>query len=246
MEKDNSNIKKTFFEFFCVLPSYLNDLWSWFCFEKGALGIQTIEESVDETQLRIFFDKRPVGGSKKLVDIFEIKISNEKKIKILDEKVRSLENWQANWYKHFSPIKIGKTLIILPSWRKNKKLFRRNPVFIYPGQTFGTGHHVSTILALEKLEKYLLSLKKLPETMIDIGIGSGILSIAACRLGVKNVKGIDIDEKSIEEVKKNIFINEINGKIESFVGRPSLISDSSSLVICNMLLSEILSVKFVI
>ena len=93
------------------------------------------------------------------------------------------------------------------------------------------------------LEKYLRNLDTNPGSMLDIGIGSGILAIAACRLGVSNVKGVDIDAKTLVEAKKNIKLNGFKGRIESFIGQPSLLNDKVSLVICNMLLTEILSVQ---
>tara|TARA_Y100001970_G_C14185009_1_gene832066 strand:- start:175 stop:1113 length:939 start_codon:yes stop_codon:yes gene_type:complete len=243
MKSDSCSDKKEFFEIFCVLPIRLSELWSWFCFENDCLGIEIIDELTNESIYRVFFDKRPNGGAKKMVEEFQSKISHENNIIILEENIKPVKNWQQNWSIHFSPKKIGKSLVILPSSQKKEKFLGRYPIWINPGQAFGTGHHISTILALEKLEKYLLSLDNLPEKMFDIGIGSGILAIAACRLGVSNVKGIDIDVKTLGEVKKNIKLNGLRGRIESYIGQPSLLNDKASLVICNMLLSEILSVQ---
>ena len=243
MKNISISSKKTFFEVSCVLPKRLSELWSWFCFEKGALGIQTMEETISESTCKIFFEKRPVGGSQWLVDNFQIKISNEQNIKIIEEVVKPVEDWQVNWNEHFSPLKIGKSLIVLPSWESRKRLIGRNPIWIEPGQAFGTGHHISTLLALEELEKYLLSLSEIPETMLDIGIGSGILSIAACRLGVKKVKGVDIELKSLEEVKKNTKLNGLKGRIEIIIGQPFVLKTKAPLVICNMLLNELLKIQ---
>ena len=244
MKNTQFSHKETFFEIHCVVPSRSSELWNWYCFEKGALGIQTMEESISESTFRIFFKKRPIGGAKKLIDVFHIEISKGENIKILEEFISPFENWQENWNEHFSPIFIGKSLIILPSWKKSKKFYERLPIWINPGQAFGTGHHVSTVLALEKLEKYLLSLNIIPETMLDVGIGSGILSIAACRLGVKKVKGVDIEEKTIEEVKKNTKLNGLYGRIETIVGQPFMLNTKAPLVICNMLFQELLSLRY--
>ena len=244
MKNTQFSHKETFFEIHCVVPSRSSELWNWYCFEKGALGIQTMEESTFESTFRIFFDKKPIGGAKKLVDAFHIEISKEKNIKILDEIIRPVENWQENWNEHFSPLFVGKSLIILPSWENSKKLYKRFPIWIDPGQAFGTGNHISTVLALEKLEKYLLSLNIIPETMLDVGIGTGILSIAACRLGVKKVKGVDIEEKTLEEVKKNTKLNGLCGRIETIVGQPFMLKAKAPLVICNMLFQELLSLRY--
>ena len=80
--------------------------------------------------------------------------------------------------------------------------------------------------------------------MLDIGVGSGILSIAACRLGVKEVMGVDIEQKSIEELEKNTRINGLDGRIKAEVGNPSLLKDSVSLIICNMILCELFSIRY--
>ena len=135
-----------------------------------------------------------------LAEGFRKEISKEMGIKILNESIRPVKNWEENCHVNFKPIKIGKTLVILPSWEIGKDYSGRDPVWIEPGQSFGTGHHISTALALESLEKFLMISDYFPELMIDIGIGSGILSIAACHIGVKKVTGVDIEKKAIEEV----------------------------------------------
>ena len=66
---------------------------------------------------------------------------------ILEEGSHPVENWQAKWGEHFHPVKIGQSLIILPSWKTGIELSGRHPVWIDPGQGFGTGHHISTALA---------------------------------------------------------------------------------------------------
>ena len=82
MKSDFYFNKKKFFEIYCVFPTRLSELWSWFCFENGCLGIEIIEEFIDESKYRVFFDKRPDGGAKKLVEEFQFKISHEKNVKI--------------------------------------------------------------------------------------------------------------------------------------------------------------------
>ena len=70
-------------------------------------------------------------------------------------------------------------------------------MWIDPGQGFVTGHHLSTALALEMLEKFLLKTDTLPETMLDLGTGSEILDILACRLGIKKVTGLEIEAEAV-------------------------------------------------
>jgi len=239
----DSSIEQTYIEICCTLPVEAEELWSWFCFEKGALGVEILSESPIVLTLRIFFEHKPLGGAKKLVDDFHSETGSELKITIIEEGIRRVENWQANWREHFRPVKVGQSLIILPSWETGVELDGRHPVWIDPGQGFGTGHHLSTMLALEILEQYLLNTNTMPENMLDIGIGSGILAIAACRLGIQKVIGVDIETEAITEVDRNSRLNGFCGRIEAIVGHPSFLKKTAPLVIINMLLNELLSVR---
>ena len=244
MKQTNSSIAQTYYEICCTLPLETEELWSWFCFEKGALGVETMTESPTELTLRIFFEHEPAGGAQKLVDEFCSETASKAKINITEEANRPVENWQANWREHFRPVKVGQSLIILPAWETRFELDGRHPVWIDPGQGFGTGHHLSTALALEMLEQYLLNTYTLPESMLDIGIGSGILAIAACRLGIQKVRGVDLESEAVAEVERNSELNGLTGRIKAGVGQPSALIKPAPLVISNMLLRELQDVRF--
>ena len=114
---------------------------------------------------------------------------------------------------------------------------------IDPGQGFGTGHHLSTALALEMLEQFLLETYTLPESMLDLGTGYGILAISTCRLGVKKVTSLDIEAEAVAKVERNCELNGLSGRIIGHVGQPSFfLKKSAPLVISNMLLSELLDI----
>src|SRR3972149_1633493 len=105
------------------------------------------------------------------------------------------QNWMEAWKQHYKPILIGQRLLILPAWLESPEP-KRIPIKIEPGMAFGTGTHPTTQLCLELLEKSadLRGLKDLGGlNVIDVGCGSGILSIAAIKLGAKTVLGVDID-----------------------------------------------------
>ncbi len=239
----NCSQNETYFELFCLVPNNQEELWSWFCFENGALGVETLEENSSTCKLRIFFKNQPLGGGLKLLKNFNQQYSPINKIQILDEKTQQNENWQANWREFFTPVKVGESLIILPSWEKELELHGRKPIWIDPGQGFGTGHHASTALALEMLENYLLQSNNIPTSMIDVGIGSGILAIAACRLGIPEVIGVDIEYAAIQVVQSNSEINQLSRKIKALHGQPSLLKKPAPLVISNMLFSELHEVR---
>ena len=241
--ENNLALNETYFSFCCSIPAEFVELWNWFCFEKGALGTETLQESSLESRLKIFYPKKPDGGAQNLFECFQSELNAKLEIRIHEEGSYPVENWQANWREHFHPVKVGQSLIILPSWETGFELDGRHPVWIDPGQGFGTGHHLSTALALEMLEQYLLNTDILPESMLDIGIGSGILAIAACRLGIQKVVGVDIETEAVAEVERNSELNGLSGRVKAVVGQPSSLKKSAPLVISNMLLRELLDVR---
>ena len=119
------------------------------------------------------------------------------------------ENWMAAWKKHYRPIEIGNKLVILPAWIK-KKFTGRIPIRINPGMAFGTGTHPSTQLCLELLEEVIQP----GCTVMDIGCGSGILSVAAVKLGARHVLGVDVDPAAVLSTRENADNNRITDEIE--------------------------------
>jgi ribosomal protein L11 methyltransferase len=114
------------------------------------------------------------------------------------------KNWMEAWKTHYHPLPVGESLIILPAWAENPDP-ARIPIRIDPGMAFGTGAHPTTQLILELLERHLPP----GAEVIDVGCGSGILSIAARKLGAARVLGVDVDEASIESSRENAALNGI-------------------------------------
>jgi ribosomal protein L11 methyltransferase len=127
------------------------------------------------------------------------------------------QNWMEAWKQHYKPIPIGERLIILPVWLDSPEP-ERIPIKIDPGMAFGTGTHPTTQLCLGMIEKTIETLK-VSETfrvlnVIDIGCGSGILSIAALKLGATTALGVDIDIESVKNARENA---DQNGIGEEFI-----------------------------
>jgi len=113
-------------------------------------------------------------------------------------------DWLNNWKKYWKPNPVGKNFLILPSWMELPKKFQdKNIIKIDPGVAFGDGEHPSTSLCLEIMEKESIFSKKI----LDIGCGSGILSIGAKKLGADNIALIDKDYLSIQSTRENIGLN---------------------------------------
>jgi ribosomal protein L11 methyltransferase len=147
------------------------------------------------------------------------------------------ENWMEAWKVHYKPIAVGKRLIIVPAWLTSPDA-NRIPIKIDPGMAFGTGTHPTTQLCLELLESFVSTGRK----VIDVGCGSGILSIAALKLGASFALGVDIDEASVKASRENADANGI--PMDQFaIGRgsvPEVLSGkfgirNASLVLANIL-----------
>ncbi len=123
-------------------------------------------------------------------------------------------DWSENWKKYFHATEIGDKLAIVPSWEEYDNKENRKILHIDPGAAFGTGTHATTSLCLSMLENYVAEGSK----MLDIGCGSGILSIASVLLGAETAVGVDIDAQSVKTAKETAELNNVSGKTEYIVG----------------------------
>lgn len=121
---------------------------------------------------------------------------------VMAETVRE-EDWANNWKKYFKPLPVGQRLLICPSWEEPGEHTGRAVLRIDPGMAFGTGGHDTTRLVLETLEQHITP----GEDFLDIGCGSGILSIAACLLGAGSAFGVDIDPLAVRTAQENGALN---------------------------------------
>lgn len=115
------------------------------------------------------------------------------------------EDWENNWKKFFKPFNVGKSILIKPTWEKTENPENRKILEIDPGSSFGTGTHETTKLCLEALETII----KPEDTILDLGCGSGILSIGAYLLGARDLTMVDIDLNSVRVAKENLLQNKI-------------------------------------
>ena len=176
------------------------------------------------------------------------------------------QNWMEAWKQHYKPILIGERLVILPAWMDSPEP-NRVAIKIDPGMAFGTGTHPTTQLCLELMEKYFdschpegafvategspqrdgdssLAKERLAQNdinVIDIGCGSGILSIAAIKLGAKKVLGVDIDAASVQNARENAQTNHLGEELILGAGSVQEILDGkfafkkAPLVVANIL-----------
>jgi len=147
------------------------------------------------------------------------------------------QDWSQTWKQHYRPIPIGKRLVVVPAWLESPDP-GRIAIRMDPGMAFGTGTHPTTQLCLELLEAYL------PEdaaAVIDVGCGSGILAVAALKLGVRAALGVDIDPEAVQAAQANAELNGVAERLEVKLGSAAEISGGNTslkkapLVLANIL-----------
>lgn len=132
----------------------------------------------------------------------------------LRERVASEDEWRDSWKEFFHPLRIGRRIVILPTWRDCETKPGDAVVHLDPGMAFGTGHHPTTRMCLEALERALSP----GDRVLDLGCGSGILSIAAAKLGAASVLGIEIDAVAVRSARANVEMNGVGDRAEIIRG----------------------------
>lgn len=125
-----------------------------------------------------------------------------------------VESCLVSWRKYFNPIPVGERILIRPIWRDDFEAGNRVVLNLEPGLAFGTGTHETTRLCLQALEKYITPRSK----MLDVGCGSGILSVAGLLLGAESAVGIDIDEMAVKASRENAKLNNVEDRYTGIKG----------------------------
>ena len=154
--------------------------------EDGPSAMEAVSDL--RSQMRILKDQHPRAD----LGTLEIALAN-----LQDE------DWENNWKQYYQPLPIGEKLLVVPQWLNPENKEGRLPVLLDPGMIFGTGAHASTQMCMIALENAVQG----GETVIDLGSGSGILSITALLLGAKTAIGVDIDPKAEDIARENAAIN---------------------------------------
>lgn len=143
-------------------------------------------------------------------DLEKIKKVAEKfeKVKIEESHVDD-QDWLYKWQEYFKPTKISDKIVVKPTWESYEAKPDELLIEIDPGMAFGTGTHETTSMCVKALEKYV----KESDSVLDVGCGSGILSIVAARLGAKATLGIEIDQEAVEIAKGNIELNKLSSSV---------------------------------
>lgn len=184
------------------------------------------EDLVDKIELvRDNIERAPLSETGK--SLGEVSVSE------VDEK-----DWSEAWKKYYKPTKVGRNIVIKPTWEEYKTKKDEILVELDPGMAFGTGTHESTILCIEALENYI----KEDNFVYDVGCGSGILSIIAAKLGARKVVGIDLDDLCVRTSNENIKLNEVENVVE--IQRGNLLdkfTEKADVIVSNIIAEVIIT-----
>lgn len=155
---------------------------------------------------------------------------------IVTSKCIKEHEWATEWKKYYKTTRLGKTLIIKPTWEEYKQEPYDNIIEMDPGMAFGTGTHETTMMCCELLEKYV----RKDSTVFDIGTGSGILAIVASKLGAKSVTAVDLDEVAVDAAKKNVELNHADNINVCYGNLTDVVTGKADIVVANIIADVII------
>ncbi len=143
------------------------------------------------------------------------------------------DEWQNSWKEHFHVLRVGRRLVVKPTWREYEPQAEDVVIVLDPGMAFGTGHHPTTRSCLEALERLVAP----GATVLDFGCGSGILSIAASKLGASSVLGVEADSSAVRVAKRNAQVNGVEHNVrvvEGTLPRPEARAGEFDVAVANI------------
>ncbi|MGB9082531.1 MAG: 50S ribosomal protein L11 methyltransferase [Desulfuromonadaceae bacterium] len=150
------------------------------------------------------------------------------------------EDWSSSWKVHFKPLRVGKHLLIVPTWEEAAQLPGDLVLRIDPGMAFGTGGHETTRLCLELLEQVMeKSDPTVAPSLLDLGTGSGILAMAASLLGAGRILALDIDPDAVEVARENLALNQLSERIECGTVPLESLTERFDIILANILAEEL-------
>jgi ribosomal protein L11 methyltransferase len=206
-----------------------------FLIEQGATGIEELDGDLKWERLRTYFPQD--GKEKRVLHALHRYLKSLKKISPeiprAQIKTASLpeQDWGENWKRFFKPVQVTSRFVIKPPWSKIRLKRGQIPIDITPGMAFGTGTHATTILCIQALEERL---QKRGLSVLDVGTGSGILSIIAAKLGAREVWGVDIDGVAVENARENVEKNHVSDIVKIRKGSIGNLQKKFDVVVANI------------
>ena len=214
--------------------------------EWGAISV-TLEDAADQPIFETHWDKKPLWSQVVVTGLFpehtntdDILAHVRERFSLADSPPHDIdllgdEDWAHSWMAHYKPLQVGQNLWVVPSWCEAPEPTAIN-IILDPGLAFGTGDHPTTSLCLEWLSEQSLAGK----TLLDYGCGSGILSIAARKLGAREAFAMDIDAQALDVSRRNAVHNGIHTGMHVMLPSELLPNFQADIVIANILFGTLI------
>ena len=214
--------------------------------EWGAISV-TLEDDADQPLFETRWDKTPLWSRVRVTGLFPEHTDTEYILARVRERLElgespahevdllGDEDWAHSWMAHYKPLRLGRNLWVVPSWCAPPEPTAIN-IILDPGLAFGTGDHPTTSLCLEWLSEQALAGK----TLLDYGCGSGILSIAALKLGAARAFAVDIDPQALAVTRQNAVHNRIHTGLDVMSPADLPAGFQADIVIANILMGTLI------
>lgn len=149
------------------------------------------------------------------------------------------EDWATAWKQFYHPVKISSRFTIVPTWEQYERVDSDELIIeLDPGMAFGTGTHPTTVMCLQAIEKYVQQ----GDTVVDVGTGSGVLSIGAALVGASHIHALDLDDVAVVAARENIKLNNVEDRIKVTHGNLlDSVKETPDIIVANILAEVILS-----
>ena len=182
-------------------------------FDYADAGLRARAAALDDLAMFTLYLAEDEQGRRLLADLQQLAQKPDApwgRLEVLVRR-RNSEEWEDNWKQYYKPFKVGERLVVCPSWEEYQPAAGELLLRIEPGDSFGTGQHQTTRLCLELLEQYLTERQQqtgeMPAKLLDLGCGTGILSIGGLLLGAGSAVAVDIEEHSAHAAAENAALN---------------------------------------
>ena len=230
----------TWFHLSLEIPADLVDPVSGVLFDLESCG-QQLEDGADARQVRLTAFFPSTAGREEVAAALRRGLEGLEAVAIRVENVPQ-EDWTVSWRRHFRPVFPTPRIAVCPPWDRATDPEGGFTIVIEPKQAFGTGHHETTRLALQALERVL----RRGDRVLDVGTGSGILSVAAVKLGACRVTAVDTDATAIENALENFSLNGVETHVEAFTGSAADVAGVFDLVAANIASGALISMLSVL
>ena len=218
-----------------LVPRNFVEAISNFLIEQGATGIEEVGEDLRGERLKAYFlrngrEKRVLQALHRYLKFLK-RIAPEISRTQVETAIVPEQDWGENWKRFFRPVQVTSRFVVKPPWSSRRVKKGQISIDITPGMAFGTGTHATTKLCIRALEERL---KKKELLVLDVGTGSGILSIAAARLGAAEVLGLDIDGVAIQNARENVMQNRVSDIVKIRKGSIGDVREKFDMIVANI------------